>query len=226
MYKYLGILFVLISYDLAAQEIPDYKGEYVFTNSRLSMKGIRELITHEEAGKRTIQFNAKFPLGKIKIISDFSEKNNLISSTKYFVDVKWTLITDKRTLNFDQVSGLLTSTGKFEWSKDLPVNENVFDPLNVQIQIRKNIIAGMKEFSLMLPDLKTGAIEANNYKVVENGEFEVEGTNYPCIIVERIRLQDDRTTRYFLAPDLDYLIIKVEDEDQDGDTSLELKKLY
>ena len=226
MYKYLGILFVLISYDLAAQEIPDYKGEYVFTNSRVSMKGIRELITHEEAGKRTIQFNAKFPLGKIKIISDFSEKNNLISSIKYFVDVKWTLITDKRTLNFDQISGLLTSTGKFEWSKDLPVNENVFDPLNVQIQIRKNILAGMKEFSLMLPDLKTGAIEANNYKVVENGEFEVEGTNFPCIIVERIRLQDDRTTRYFLAPDLDYLIIKVEDEDQDGDTSLELKKLY
>ena len=226
MYKYLGILFVLISYDLAAQEIPDYKGEYVFTNSRLSMKGIRELITHEEAGKRTIQFNAKFPLGKIKIISDFSEKNNLISSSKYFVDVKWTLITDKRTLNFDQVSGLLTSTGKFEWSKDLPVNENVFDPLNVQIQIRKNILAGMKEFSLMLPDLKTGAIEANNYKVVENGKFEVEGTNFPCIIVERIRLQDNRTTRYFLAPDLDYLIIKVEDEDQDGDTSLELKKLY
>ena len=226
MYKYLGILFVLVSYDLAAQEIPDYKGEYVFTNSRVSMKGIRELITHEETGKRIIQFNAKFPLGKIKIISDFSEKNNLMSSIKYFVDVKWTLITDKRTLNFDQVSGLLTSTGKFEWSKDLPVNENVFDPLNVQIQIRKNIIAGMKEFSLMLPDLKTGAIEANNYKVVENGEFEVDGTNFPCIIVERIRLQDDRTTRYFLAPDLDYLIIKVEDEDQDGDTSLELKKLY
>ena len=226
MYKYPGILFVLISYDLAAQEIPDYKGEYVFTNSRVSMKGIRELITHEEVGKRTIQFNAKFPLGKIKIISDFSEKNNLISSIKYFVDVKWTLITDKRTINFDRVSGLLTSTGKFEWRKDLPANENVFDPLNVQIQIRKNIIAGMKEFSLMLPDLKTGAIEANNYKVVENGEFEVEGTNFPCIIVERIRLQDDRTTRYYLAPDLDYLIIKVEDEDQDGDTSLELKKLY
>jgi hypothetical protein len=92
MYRCIGILFVLISFDLLAQEIPDYKGEYVFTNSRVTMKGIRELITHEEAGKRTIQFNAKFPLGKIKIISDFSEKNNLISSTKYFVDVKWTLL--------------------------------------------------------------------------------------------------------------------------------------
>ena len=226
MYKYLGIIFVLISSDLAAQDIPDYKGEYVFTNSRVSMQGIRELITHNDEGKRTIQFNAKFPLGRIKIISDFSETDNLITSTKYYVDVKWTLISDRRTLNFDQASGTLTSKGKFKWSQALIENENVFDPLNVQIQIRKNVIAGLMEFSLMLPDLKTGAIEANNYKVVDNGNFEVDGTNYPCIIVERIRLQDDRTTRYFLAPDLNYLIIKVEDQDQDGDTMLELKKLY
>ena len=226
MYKYLGIIFVLISSDLAAQDIPDYKGEYVFTNSRVSMQGIRELITHDDEGKRTIQFNAKFPLGRIKIISDFSETDNRITSTKYYVDVKWTLISDKRTLNFDQASGTLTSKGKFKWRQALIENENVFDPLNAQIQIRKNVIAGLMEFSLMLPDLKTGAIEANNYKVIENENFEVDGTIYPCIIVERIRLQDDRTTRYFLAPDLDYLIIKVEDQDQDGDTMLELKKLY
>jgi hypothetical protein len=226
MYKYLGILFILISINLTAQEIPDYKGEYVFTNSRVSMQGIRELITHNDEGERTIQFNAKFPLGRIKIISDFSETDNRITSTKYYVDVKWTLISDKRTLNFDLASGTLTSKGKFEWNQALIENENVFDPLNVQIQIRKNVIAGLMEFSLMLPDLKTGAIEANNYKVIDNGNFEVDGTNYSCIIVERIRLQDDRTTRYFLAPDLDYLIIKVEDQDQDGDTMLELKKLY
>ena len=220
------MLFVLISADLLAQEIPDYKGEYVFTNSKVSMRGIRELITHEEEGKRTIQFNAKFPLGRIKIISDFIEENNLISSTQYYVDAKVLIRSDKRTLSYDQSSGTLTSKGKFEWSQTLLKNENVFDPLNVQIQIRKNVIAGLKDFSLMLPDLKTGTIEANNYKVVDSGSFEVDGTVYPCIIVERIRLQDNRTTRYFLAPDIDYLIIKVEDEDQDGDTMLELKKLY
>jgi hypothetical protein len=226
MCKYLSLFLIVITSDLASQDIPDYKGEYVFTNSRVTMEGIRELISHDEGGKRTIQFNAKFPLGRIKIISDFTEINNLITSTKYFVDVKWTLISDKRTLNFDQDAGTLSSKGKFKWNQDLLKNENVFDPLNAQIQIRKNVIAGLMEFSLMLPDLKTGAIEENNYKVVDNGSFEVEGKNYSCIIVERIRLQDDRTTRYFLAPELDYLIIKVEDEDEDGDTKLELKKLY
>ena len=43
------------------------------------MQGIRELITHNDEGKRTIQFNAKFPLGRIKIISDFSETDNRIT---------------------------------------------------------------------------------------------------------------------------------------------------
>ena len=78
---------------------------------------------------------------------------------------------------------MLTATGKFEWSQDLLKNENVFDPLNVQIQIRKNVISGMNDFSLLLPDLKTGAIESNNYKVVDGGEFEVDGINlsvYHC----------------------------------------------
>ena len=55
--------------------------------------------------------------------------------------------------------------------KTLLENENIFDPLNVQIQIRKNVIAGLSEFSMMLPDLKTGAIESNNYEVVGDGSF-------------------------------------------------------
>ena len=54
MYKYLGIIFILISSDLTAQEIPDYKGEYVFTNSRVSMQGIRELITHNDEGEKEL----------------------------------------------------------------------------------------------------------------------------------------------------------------------------
>ena len=49
MYKVIGLFFIfLMSVDLSSQDIPDYKGEYVFTNSRVSMKGIRELISHKE----------------------------------------------------------------------------------------------------------------------------------------------------------------------------------
>ena len=47
-------------------------------------------------------------------------------------------------------------------------NENVFDPLNVQIQIRKNVISGHERVLIDASRFKkTGAIEKNNYAVVE-----------------------------------------------------------
>ena len=225
MYKLAGIPILVLSLCINAQEIPDYRGEYTFTNSKVAMKGIRELVT-EDNGTRVIRFDAKFPLGRINIQSDFIEKNNVMTSKKYSVKARLAIITDQRVLDFNQKEGTVTSKGKFNWTQNLLENENVFDPLNAQIQIRKNIIAGLTEFSLKLPDLKTGAIETNNYKVVRDGSFEVDGKIYPCKVVERIRLQDNRTTKYFLASELNYLIIKIEDEDVDGDTMLELKKLY
>ena len=42
-------------------------------------------------------------LGKIKIISDFTEIDNLIASVNILLMSKWTVISDKRTLKFDQV---------------------------------------------------------------------------------------------------------------------------
>ena len=79
---------------------------------------------------------------------------------------------------------------------------------------------------MLMPDLKTGVIEKNNYRLIEDGTFEVAGKIYLCKVVERVRTQDDRTTRYFLAKELNHLIIKVEDQDTDGDTMLEMTKLY
>ena len=197
----------------------------MFTNSKVAMTGIRELVTKDN-GSRIIRFDAKFPLGRINIQSDFTEKDNVMTSKKYSVKARLAIIKDQRVLDFNQKEGTVTSKGKYNWTQDVIGNENVFDPLNVQIQIRKNVISGLTEFSLKLPDLKTGLIENNNYKIIGDGSFEVDGKIYPCKVVERIRLQDNRTTKYFLATELNYLIIKVEDEDKDGDTLLELKKLY
>ena len=225
MYKHAAMPIFMFSLCISAQEIPDYSGEYMFTNSKVAMKGIRELVT-EDNGARVIRFNAKFPLGRISIQSNFIEKDNVMTSKKYSVSARLAIIKDQRVLDFNQEEGTVTSKGKFNWTQNLLTNENVFDPLNVQIQIRKNVISGLTEFSLKLPDLKTGLIESNNYKIIGDGSFEVDGKIYPCKVVERIRLQDNRTTKYFLATELNYLIIKVEDEDKDGDTMLELKKLY
>ena len=161
MYRLASVLLVLVSLNVSSQILPDYKAMYDFTNSDVSMQGVRELKTMED-GTRSLSFKAKFPLGKIDISSEFHESQDLITTNQYTMSAKFAFITQKRIVKFDQEAKTIGSSGKFEWEKSLPENLEIFDPLNAQIQIRKKVIQGAKTFSLLLPDIKTGEIESNH----------------------------------------------------------------
>jgi|TARA_B110000305_G_C19321442_1_gene579158 hypothetical protein len=226
MYKSIGMLWMLmaVSANAADSVIPDYKANYTFTNSNVSMEGVRELQTFVD-GKRSLSFNARFPLGKINIGSEFHEVQGIIATDLYTVSAKWTLIKQERTLIFNRQEKTMSASGKFEWVKDLPDNIEIFDPLNAQIQIRKKVMQGHQTFSLLMPEIKTGEIESNQYKLNADEECKVGNQIYQCKVVQRERPQEDRITTYFLAPELGYMIVRIDDQDKDGDTLLELQSL-
>ncbi|MDA9955068.1 hypothetical protein N9D54_02120, partial [Gammaproteobacteria bacterium] len=92
-------------------------------------------------------------------------------------------------------------------------------------QIRKKVMQGAQTFSLLLPEIKTGEIESNQYKLNPDAECSVGEKIYQCKVVQRERPQENRITTYFLSPELGYLIVKIEDQDKKGDTLLQLKNL-
>ncbi|MBT3674152.1 DUF3108 domain-containing protein [Gammaproteobacteria bacterium] len=225
MYRSMSVLLALIiTLNVSGQIVPDYRAIYDFTNSDVSMEGVRELKTLKD-GKRSLSFNAKFPLGKINIGSDFHESEDFISTNQYTVSAKWTIVKQERVLKFDRAEKTISASGKFEWVKDLPDNLEIFDPLNAQIQIRKKVMQGAQTFSLLLPEIKTGEIESNQYKLNPDADCLVGEKIYQCKVVQRERPQENRTTTYFLSPELGYLIVKIEDQDSKGDTLLELKSI-
>jgi hypothetical protein len=219
-----ALLALTITLNVSGQMFPDYRAIYDFTNSDVSMEGIRELKTLED-GKRSLSYNAKFPLGKISIGSDFHESEDFISTNQYTVSAKWTIVKQERGLKFDREAKTMSASGKFKWVKDLPENLEIFDPLNAQIQIRKKVMQGAQTFSLLLPEIKTGEIESNQYRLNADAECLVGEKIYRCKVVQRDRPQENRVTTYFLSPELGYLIVKIEDQDKKGDTLLELKSL-
>ena len=225
MFKSISTLLALtIALNISGQMLPDYRAIYDFTNSDVSMEGIRELKTLED-GKRSLSYNAKFPLGKIDIGSNFHESKDFILTNQYTVSAKWTIVKQKRILKFDREAKTMSASGKFKWVKDLPENLEIFDPLNAQIQIRKKVMQGAQTFSLLLPEIKTGEIESNQYKLNADADCLVGEKIYQCKVVQRERPQENRTTTYFLSPELGYLIVKIEDQDKNGDTLLQLKNL-
>ena len=225
MFKSMSTLLALtIALNVSGQMLPDYRAIYDFTNSDVSMEGVRELKTLED-GKRSLSYNAKFPLGKINIGSNFHESEDFISTNRYTVSAKWTIVKQERVLKFDREEKTISASGKFEWVKDLPENLEIFDPLNAQIQIRKKVMQGAQTFSLLLPEIKTGEIESNQYKLNADADCLVGEKIYQSKVVQRERPQENRTTTYFLSPELGYLIVKIEDQDKNGDTLLQLKNL-
>mgnify|MGYP002343975223 FL=1 len=220
----MGTLLVFMTMNVSSQMLPDYRAMYDFTNSDVIMNGLRELKTLED-GSRSLSFNAKFPLGKINIGSQFKETENFISTNLYSVDAKWTLIRQERILKFDREEKVMSASGKFEWAKELPENLEIFDPLNAQIQIRKKVMQGTKTFSILLPEMKTGEIVANKYRLIADEDCFVGKKTYQCKVVQRNRPQENRVTKYFLAPEIAYMIVRVEDQDKKGETLLELKSL-
>ena len=226
MYKISGALLTFMAMWSHASDltIPDYKAQYTFTNSRVSMEGIRELKTLPNS-KRSLSYNAKNSLGKINIRSEFYENDNFISTKVYSVVARVFLIKQKRVLEFNREEGTLQSSGKFKWIKEMPKNLEIFDPLNAQLQIRKMVMQGAQQFSLFLPEMKTGEIKSNKYSLQEDRECRIKEIVYQCKIVRRYRPQEDRITTYFIAPDLNHMIVRMEDRDEDGDTLLELQKI-
>lgn len=224
MFKFTGALLAFIAMNVSSQMLPDYRAMYDFTNSDVSMKGVRELKTFED-GSRSLSFNAKFPLGRINIGSQFEETESFLATNLYSVDAKWTVVRQERILKFDREEKVMSATGKFEWLKELPENLEIFDPLNAQIQIRKKVIQGAKTFSILLPEIKTGEIVANKYILNADEDCFVGEKIYQCKVVQRDRPQENRITKYFLAPEIGYMIVRVEDQDSKGDTLLELKSL-
>ena len=99
------------------------------------------------------------------------------------------------------------------------------DPLNAQIQIRLNLINKMSEFYINLIEIKTGEIKKNFYTLDGEDTCRLNGKNYNCVLLKRYRESDDRTTTYYLIPELDYLFYRVVDESPEGYQKLEIKEL-
>ena len=117
------------------------------------------------------------------------------------------------------------SSGRDSWI--VPLNKDTFltDPLNAQIQIRLNLINGMKKFHINLIEMATGEIQQNFYELDGEEICEIQEKKYTCVILKRYRESDERVTRYYLIPDLKYMFFKVIDRSLDEYQKLELKEL-
>ena len=220
------IFFVTVfTLSLSSSVIPDYKARYSFERDDFSVTGIRELKAVSE-GSYSLKFNARTMLVvSLDFESNFEIENSKLISKNYRVKIRPKSVDRDQRIIYDYENLKINSSGINSWEAKLDQMAFSADPLNAQIQIRLNLINEISEFYINLIEIKTGEIKKNFYTLDGEETCILNGKNYNCVLLKRFRESDNRTTTYYLIPELDYLFYRVVDQSPEGYQKLEIKEL-
>ena len=219
--KFNLILLLLIAFNnIKADSINEYSAKYFYKSDEISIKGIRKLEIRD--GKYSLNFKAKNLLASMRIGSEFNINEGVLKTNSYSIRVKPRFVNRDQDIKFDYIANIIESTGREEWEEELDTSGEILDPLNAQIKIRINLISGLEKFSINLLEIESGKVEENFYEVVGKEVFTFNEIDYECIKLKRIRETDDRETIYYIAPDLNFMFLKIVDMGQDRNQTLEL----
>ena len=219
--KFNLILLLLIAFNnIKADSINEYSAKYFYKSDEISIKGIRKLEIRD--GKYSLNFKAKNLLASMRVGSEFNINEGVLKTNSYSIRVKPSFVNRDQDIKFDYIANIIESTGREKWEEDLDTSGEILDPLNAQIKIRINLISGLEKFSINLLEIESGKVEENFYEVVGKEVFTFNEIDYECIKLKRIRETDDRETIYYIAPDLNFMFLKIVDTGQDRNQTLEI----
>ena len=219
------LLLIIFTINLSSSAIPEYKAKYKFERDDFSIIGIREL-KKSNNDDFIFKFNANTLLiVSMNLESIFEIKDSKIISKNYEVKIRPKSVDRDQKISYDYDNFKINSSGRNSWVASLDQTAFLTDPLNAQIQIRLNLISGMKKFYINLIEMETGEIQENLYELDGDAICTLQDKNYDCVILKRFRESDDRITTYYLIPELAYMFYKVIDESPEEYQKLELKEL-
>src|SRR5699024_1884227 len=110
-------------------------------------------------------------------------------------------------LNFDWENQVARYQDNDE-EKEFSLEEKLYDPISFFFEARCALIQGDKE--LAFPLIRKGDKKTQRYRVTGTETIETALGNYEALVVERQRKSKKRQTRLYVAPELGYLLVKIE----------------
>lgn len=181
--------------------------------------GIRVTVTHRlsdlENGDQELLFLADSWVGNIEERTQFHwNDDGVVEPQKYFYKRRGLGRNRDAELTFDwEKERVINNVQDTSWSMD--INKNVQDKISYQIQLQKDLIDGRNNLAYEIAD----GGELKRYRFEMDGEETIETPlgSVDTVKVKRSRDDNDRVTYAWLAPEWDYLLIRLEQR-EDGDS--------
>ena len=208
-------------------QLPAFKATYTTAfdlGISLSGEAVREL-RQTENGQWRFSSEAAAMMAGISEVTRFNyQPTQPIQPLSYRYHRKVLGKSRKASIDFDWAKQSATTVVKdTPWKMQVPVGTQ--DKLSYQLQLRLDLLAGKTDMTYAVAD--GGKLKEYRFKVTGEEQIDTPYGRYNAVRVMRDRGEDaDRETLIWLAPELDYLIVRLEQTESDGKTyALLLKNL-
>ena len=197
MMRFLASFFLI--FNLSSAEFKSYDAEFVFETKFGNFPLKRFFLVEDNEINTKVKMEVLW--FKYSIDSNFRIENKQIVSVNTNVSDPFRDPPKKFKASFSRNIINSEKLGKFEFTG------SVLEQLSSDVQVRLNAKYGLKNYQLSIFDNTKAKIISKNYRQLEN---EIVSTNFGNIdtIVVVAESQDVGPIKYFIAPSLDYMIIK------------------
>ena len=220
--KFKKLFLLLLPFNFLLSEIPAYSAKYNFESDEISITGIREY--KKTSNGDEIKFEASNLFASLFFSSKFKINKNVVVPNTYDIKIRPKFLNRDQSIKFNYEDNIINSIGINIWETSLSEN-NIFDPLNVQIMIRNSVKNGLKEFNLNIIDMENGGFKTYSFRLVNNEECEFNNKKYNCYVIERTQENSKRKVVYYLAEGLEFMFLKIIDSSPERINKLELREI-
>ena len=127
-------------------------------------------------------------------------------------------------LHLDREAGVAASERTDKPTRSYPITDEATDELSVSLALQCSLQAGQQDIKLQVADERS--LENHRYRVVGEESLEIDGQRIETVKVQRQRgANSKRQTYMWFAPQHDYLLVQLLQENSDGDHVMTLQSM-
>lgn len=195
-----------------------YKARY----HGISITAVRSLRTLEDGSQQFI-FHADSWLASLKEISLFRwDDNNHIKPIRYHYERTGLGRNREAVLDFDLANNkVINNVERRPWQMTVP--DGVLDKLNYQLQIRADLLSRKPLLQYEIAD--GGKLKQYAFEVLGEEVVKTDAGRFNAVKIRRLREADaDRSTTFWMAKDWDYMIVRLQQQEDDSTYEIDLHK--
>ena len=219
---WLWVSCLLLGANLSSAEVlSPYTARYSTTAMGLGMTLNRQL-TVDEAGKYTLTNEGSVFVASLKERSHFSIADGHIRAQDFKYQLKG-IVNRKRAVEFLKDQGKIRSLRKKQWTEH-EWQPDILDRLSQQEQLRLALLGADKPpKTLSFRVIDGPRVKVRTLAFVGKKTVSVEAGNFETWQYEQVRDDDQRTSNIWVAPALNFLMIKTVHDEDGSVIDIELK---